>query len=137
MDFLRLLEVDTKLVTPEAHQSLLLAERVWREEGSPQEPRALSLVLEQILRRCLASGIWYAPVLLQRKKSLERGTWRPCRVASNSDSTRASAQALRTAAQNSNGSCLACGGTGIVVHHGGFSGSLCSCGAYLKSVQPH
>lgn len=133
MNVLQLLEVDTKLVTPEARQSLLLAERVWSEEGSPQEPRALSLVLEKILQRCMASGIWYAPVLLQRKKSLERGTWRPCRAPGKSDST--SAQALRAAAQGLNGLCPACGGTGIVVHRGGFSGSLCSCGAYLKDVQ--
>jgi hypothetical protein len=53
MEFLRLLEIDRSLVTPEAQKSLLLADRVWNEEGCPQEACALCGVLEKILRRCL------------------------------------------------------------------------------------
>jgi len=136
MDFLRLLEIDRKLVGPEAQQSLLLANRVWEEGGSPREPWAIVAVLEKILERCLVSGIWYAPVLLQRKKALERGTWRPSRSersagSAASHSTNATDGALQAAA----GNCSACGGTGIVIRTGGLSGSLCTCGAYLRSLK--
>ena len=77
MEFLRLLEIDRSLLAPEAEKSLLLADRVWCEEGCPREPSRLVAVLEKILQRCLSSGLWYAPILLRRKKGLERGTWRP------------------------------------------------------------
>ena len=77
MEFLRLLEIDRSLVAPEAEKSLLLADRVCCEERCPREPSRLVAVLEKILQRCLSSGLWYAPILLRRKKGLERGTWRP------------------------------------------------------------
>jgi len=71
------IEIDENLVAPEAQKSLLLADRVWNEEGRPRETWALCAVLEKILRRCLDSNIWYAPILLERRKALERGSWRP------------------------------------------------------------
>jgi hypothetical protein len=81
MDLLRLLQIDSSLIGPEARESLLLADRIWREAGAPREMWALVAALEEILRRCKESGIWYAPILLQRKKALERGTWRVPRAA--------------------------------------------------------
>jgi hypothetical protein len=133
MDFLRLLEIDRKLVGPEAERSLLLADRVWQEGGSPREPWAIVAVLEKILQRCLASDIWYAPVLLQRKKALERGTWRPSKLESSAFSAAShSTNAAHRIPQVTGGNCPECGGTGIVIRTGGLSGSLCACGAYLQ-----
>jgi hypothetical protein len=132
MEFLRLLEIDRSLVAPEAQKSLLLADRVWNEEGCPRETWALCGVLEKILRRCLDSNIWYAPVLLQRKKALERGSWRPHSFAAPPGrSSAASADEPQGSAER----CAECGGTGIVIRAGGFSGSLCSCGGYLSRVR--
>jgi len=73
----KLLEIDESRVPPEARRSILLAERIWREAGEPEERWKLTRLLEEILLRCIASGIWYAPILLQRKKAIERGTWLP------------------------------------------------------------
>jgi len=41
-------------VAPEAQKSLLLADRVWHEEGCPSDAARLGAVLEKILRRCIA-----------------------------------------------------------------------------------
>ena len=77
MNLIKYLEIDEAQVQPDARRSLLLAEKIWTENGSPLERWELVRVLEEILRRCIASGIWYAPMLLQRKKAIERDSWRP------------------------------------------------------------
>jgi hypothetical protein len=77
MNLIKYLEIDESQVHPDARRSLLLAEKVWTENGSPLDRWELVRVLEEILRRCIASGIWYAPMLLQRKKAIERDSWRP------------------------------------------------------------
>ena len=46
MEFLQLLQVDRSLVAPEAQETLLVADRVWHEEGCPQEVRARRLSRE-------------------------------------------------------------------------------------------
>jgi hypothetical protein len=136
MDLLRLLEIDRSLLAPEAEKSLLLADRLWCEDGCPREPRRLVETLEKILQRCLTSGIWYAPILLRRKKALERGTWRPSAHTSadrESAASRASASPARLG--KGDGHCAACGGTGVLVRAGGFTGTLCSCGIYLQRLR--
>ena len=143
MDLLRLLEIDRSLIGPEAGKSLLLAERVWSEEGCPRDSRGLVIVLEKILRRCVAYGIWYAPVFLQRKKALDRGTWRPAKPAARSlrgetahlsrgataDASRGAAPAAANAAAPP---CEKCGGAGVLNAPSGLSCMLCPCGAYMR-----
>ncbi len=143
MDLLRLLEIDRSLIDPEARRSLLVAEIVWREEGCPRETHALVGALEKILRRCGDSGIWYAPVLLQRKKALERGTWRvppqlaarlpqpPNAQARPGDSACA---AVPGGSDSAASACEKCGGSGVVNAPGGFTRTLCPCGGYLRRL---
>ena len=135
MEFLRLLEIDQNLVAPEAQKPLLLADSVWNEEGRPREAWTLCAVLEKVLRRCLDSNIWYAPILLQRKKALEHGSWRPRSIAARPGcSSAGTSVASADKQQGSAKSCAECGGTGIVICAGGFSASFCSCGAYLSRL---
>lgn len=77
MTLTKLLEIDESKIVREQQRSLLLAEKVWYEAGQPRERWELVRVLEEILLRCVASHIWYAPILLQRKKAIERDSWRP------------------------------------------------------------
>jgi hypothetical protein len=135
MEFTRFLEIDRNLVAPDAQKSLLLADRVWQEEGCPSDAAALIDTLEKILRRCHASQIWYAPVLLQRKKALERETWRPRSPVHPGSAAIPAAAASSGETESPEGTCAFCGGTGIVVRKGGFSGSMCSCGALLRRFQ--
>ena len=110
MEFLRLLEIDRSLLAPEAEKSLLLADRIWCEEGCPREPSRLVAVLEKILQRCLSSGLWYAPILLRRKKGLERGTWRPPACASCAgESPSLPATASPATRGKNDGDCATCG----------------------------
>jgi hypothetical protein len=136
MELLRLLQIDSSLIGSEARESLLVAERVWHEEGCPREGWALAAALEKILRRCAASGIWYAPVLLQRKKALERGTWRAAAQPSARALQREIAGPARAASPGAVDSagppCERCGGSGVVNAPAGTSGTLCECGAYLR-----
>ena len=122
-------------IVGEAQKSLLLADRMWHEEGCPSDAAALGAVLEKILRPCLASQIWCAPVLLQRRKALERGTWRLRTAMHRGNSTIPSAEASDGVTQSPSGSCTNCAGTRIVIHKDGFSGSMCSCGALLRRLQ--
>jgi hypothetical protein len=136
MEFLRLLEIDRSLVAPEAEKSLLLVDRVWCEEGCPREPSRLVAVLEKILQRCLSSGLWYAPILLRRKKGLERGTWRPPAYTSGGGkSPSLPASASPATREKSDEDCATCGGTGVIILPGGFTGTLCPCGTYLRRLQ--
>ncbi|HTQ61033.1 MAG TPA: hypothetical protein VMI32_12450 [Candidatus Solibacter sp.] len=135
MDLLRLLEIDRTLLVPEAEKSLLLADRLWCEDSCPREPGRLVETLEKILQRCLTSGIWYAPILPRRKKALERDAWKPSAYSSAGGESEASrARASTTRQGKGDESCAACGGTGILVRAGGFTGTLCSCGIYLQRL---
>jgi hypothetical protein len=44
----------------------------------------LCRLLERILRTCQQEGIRYPPILLRRKKEMQRGVWEPARVPSAS-----------------------------------------------------
>jgi hypothetical protein len=151
----RLLEIDRRIVRAEALDSLLYAERIWNECGCPAEGPALADALETILQRCAREAVYYAPILLQRKKALERGTWKPragstgfslCSprlphdnawlphdVAAAATAAPGSGRARGPAPTGEPLPCAACGGTGIVVGPGGRSGSLCACGAWRRS----
>lgn len=134
MDLLHLLEIDQSAVPQEAQRSLLLADRIWRERGAPRDRAGLCAALEEILRRCVSSGIWYAPVLLQRKKAIERGTWRPLRpqAARPAPTARSAGNAAAGPAQPGEQACRLCGGSGVLNAPGTYSGTLCECGAYLR-----
>jgi hypothetical protein len=140
MDLLRLLEIDRSLIPPEAQRSLLIAEMVWSNAGSPQDRAGLCAALEKTLQSCTRQGIWYAAVLLQRKKSLERGSWRPLaqlrrqvRQVQGPRSERISA-ALPVQMDDSD-ACSECRGSGIITAPGGKSGTFCSCGIYLTRLR--
>ena len=87
MSLRRLLEVDTRLVTEPQEKAMLFAESVWLRAGSPQGRRPLILLLENIMRGCTENGYEYPPVLLKRKKQLERGDWTPRQLATGSANT--------------------------------------------------
>jgi hypothetical protein len=115
MTLIRLLGIHTQMVRPEAQASLDLAARIWAKHGWPEEPDALAEALEETLTRCVEQGIFYAPILLQRKKALERGTWKP-RLAG------------APPPKGAEGQCVRCGGTGSYLEAG--TGYLCPCGAW-------
>jgi hypothetical protein len=111
----RVLDIDAKLVHAEEERALLLARRLWEEEGRPTERQALCGVLEGILTVCQREGIRYPAILLRRKKELERGTWAP--------------KSASAAPADSPGDpeCSLCGGAGTIANPGGLSGRLCEC----------
>jgi hypothetical protein len=115
MTLLRLLEIKKQMVRPDAEASLELAERIWAKHGSPESPDDLVEALEEVLTRCVERGMLYAPILLQRKKALERGTWKP----------RATDVMPPKGAE---GVCAKCGGSGS--YYMGGLGHLCPCGAW-------
>ena len=128
MTLTRLLEINLKLVKPDESSSLGLADRIWREYGSPTGVLELTDVLEKVISECGESGIRYAPILLQRKKALHRGTWTPSveHVLLHSHATR-----------EASGGCPTCGDTGVVIVRGGRGGNLFPCEAWKKrSARP-
>jgi hypothetical protein len=127
MTLTRLLEINTRLVKPIESPSLGLAERIWRECSSPTEVRALIDVLEKVLSECCRDGIRYAPILLQRKKALHRGTWTP------SAEHIAPVISAMQAASGGDG-CPRCGDTGVVMVRGGRGATLCPCEAWKKQL---
>ena len=162
MNLIKYLEIDESQVHSDARRSLLLADKIWTENGSPLERWELVRVLEEILRRCIASGIWYAPMLLQRKKAIERDSWRPrpreamrtatpprlCNVApatvqtvglpaapsatAPGDLLLKNAPAATTASHE----CPVCHGTALKVHADGFRGVCFRCNAWEKGLPP-
>jgi hypothetical protein len=71
-------------------------------------------VLEEVLQRCGRQGIRYAPILLQRKKALQRGTWKP-------EPTPQSASQDSNKSDRDHSSCQECGGSGYRFMDGGRS----------------
>jgi hypothetical protein len=139
MDLLRLLEIDRSLIPPEAQRSLLIAEMVWSNAGSPQDKAGLCAALEKTLQSCTRQGIWYAAVLLQRKKALERGTWRPLAQLRRAQPAaiappRGPAVHITSEEGATDAPCPQCGGTGIQTASDGRSGTFCSCGIYLARL---
>lgn len=120
-----LLEINSRLVRPEELASLGVAERLWRGFGCPTGVRELIDLLEKVLLECGQCGIRYAPILLQRKKALHRGTWAPQVYVASVDSG-------ITESNSSDGVCSKCGGSGYMPVNGGRSMDLCPCEGWKK-----
>jgi hypothetical protein len=95
MNLRRLLEVESRLLTEQQEKAMRFAESAWMKAGSPTERRPLIVLLENTMKGCIENGHEYPPVLLKRKKQLERGDWAPRQVArTNSHSNPAFHQAI-------------------------------------------
>ena len=116
MTLTRLLEIDRALLTLDESRGLALAELLWNRAGRPAEIGALCRALENILGACQSEGLRYPPILLRRKKELERAAWAP--QAPNEAEPEAAA---------GEPACVLCGGTGSIPNPGGLSGRLCEC----------
>jgi hypothetical protein len=79
-----LLKVETRFITEQQEKATRLAEREWIRAGCPRERCALIALLENIILACSECGYEYPPVLLKRKKQLERGEWTPQKPVSAS-----------------------------------------------------
>lgn len=116
MTLTRLLEIDRALLTSDESRGLALAELLWNRAGRPAETGALCRALENILGACQSEGLRYPPILLRRKKELERAAWAP--QAPNEAEAEAAA---------GEPACTLCGGAGSIPNPGGLSGRLCEC----------
>ena len=114
MTLTRLLEIDRALLTPDESRGLALAELLWSRAGRPAETGALCRALERILGACQSEGLRYPPILLRRKKEMERAAWAPQPADEAEDAAGEPA-------------CALCGGTGSIPNPGGLSGRLCEC----------
>jgi hypothetical protein len=77
MSLQRLLELDGKYIAEHQQRGLGIAELTWVKLGSPTERKGLIACLENAIVRCIDAGVEYPPILLRRKKELERGEWAP------------------------------------------------------------
>jgi len=127
MTLTRLLEINSRLIRPSEASSLGLADRIWREYGCPTGVRELTDILEKVLSECCQDGIRYAPILLQRKKALHRGTWMP-----SAESTVPPSGGTQAASYGDR--CPKCGDSGVMAVRGGRGGTLCPCDAWKKKV---
>jgi hypothetical protein len=131
----RLLEIKLRLLKYEDHRGLTFAERLWRERGSPTAPAELSEVLETILEACQREGLSYPPILLRRRKELQRGVWKPSlRVSAAPTSPpprslpgQASLLALPPGEPLTPVDCQLCGNKGFVVDAERQTARSCSC----------
>jgi hypothetical protein len=126
MTLTRLLEIETRFLRPGDATSLGMADGIWRRRDCPTDPRGLADVLEEAMKECSRSGVYYAAVILKRKRALERGTWKPNPVFCNVPKADASPQT----GLNGN-ECAQCHGTGSIqtwTH-----ASICGCGAWKIS----
>jgi len=114
MTLTRLLEIDRALLNPDEQRGLALAECLWDRAGRPTEAAALCPTLEAILGACCREGLRYPPILLRRKKELERRAWAPRARAEPSGSP-------------GDPGCALCGGVGSIPNPDGRSGRLCEC----------
>ena len=86
MTLTRVLEIVPHFLADEHRDGLMFAERLYAHAGSPTEKQALSDQLEKIIVACQREGLWYPPVLLKRKKQLQRREWSP-RIAQRAAET--------------------------------------------------
>lgn len=129
MTLTKLLEVNLRLLEPGDATRLAYAESLWRSRGCPCEPSALCEVLELILVRSQREGIGYPPIVLKRKRQLERGFWKPRTAPSPTVGGTANASV-------SQAGCPLCRGWGMVVNPDG-SGRFCSCEAGERQKFPN
>ena len=150
--FCQLLEINRKFVLREETESLRLAETVWQQDGRPTDTHELRRTIEKILRVCVREGIIYAPVLLLRKKTLDRGTWAPNQRRHATGSHPAKTNSVSIGAVSAltppgysttqsfpvvppvGNACKQCGGSGLIAAPGGLSASWCPCGQYMRNV---
>lgn len=125
MTLTRLLEINLQLIRDEDDRGLQLAERVWRLQGAPSEAQALTDTIERCLRKCTEEGIPYPPILLKRKKQIERGAWLP-RTKSDSGSS-------DSLASEGNPNCPRCNGSGLVLIENGSHATMCECNKWMRS----
>jgi hypothetical protein len=130
MTLTRLLEVTMKFVKAHELASIGMAERIWREGGGPTSVRELTDLLEKTITDCRQCGIRYAPILLQRKKALQRGTWTPqvCPATLGGGTSELI---------GGDGGCVKCGGSGYMPTKGGTSMDLCPCEGWKKRSGPN
>jgi hypothetical protein len=79
-----LFELESRLLDERHETAMHYAESAWMDAGSPRERRALIAVLESVIVGCNDRGLEYPPVILKRKKQLERGDWTPRKTVSAS-----------------------------------------------------
>ena len=125
MTLTRLLEIDLSFLQYAEERALRVADKIWREKGAPVEPEPLSQVLEATLRYCVEEGITYPPILLKRKKQLQRNAWKP--------NLQSHLQEARRRANADGSFCTRCEGRGFFNLPNG-SGSLCPCGAWNSTI---
>jgi hypothetical protein len=97
MTLTRVLEIVPQFLAAEDLAGLMFAERLYANSGSPTEKQALSDELEKIIVACQREGVSYPPVLLKRKKQLQRREWSP-RIAQRAAETRAESSSAIPAA---------------------------------------
>ena len=77
MTLTKLLEIDHRFLRVEDEMGLAFAEKLFSAAGAPTRGRALIEALENVLVACKRESLVYPPIILRRKKELQRGTWRP------------------------------------------------------------
>ena len=105
MTLTRLLEIESRLLSRAARSSMEIAQQVWAEHGRPVDGPSLIEVLEEAMQTCQQGGVRYPPILLKRKKELQRGEWSPPELEE--------------------GICLECDGRGFVSD--GRTYTMCRC----------
>lgn len=133
MTLTRLLGIERKLLRYEDERGLQIAESVWESRGCPIEGEALCETLELVLCRCTESGIPYPPIVLKRKKQLERGSWSPDskHVANDRKFVPSGSGILKEGKPD----CPKCGGSGYVIVEGGCHSTFCECNKWHPSQQ--
>jgi len=72
-----LLELDERFLKYEDRDSLEMAARLWEKAGRPRARRELIEFLENVLKGYQRECRHYAPILLRRKRELQRCDWKP------------------------------------------------------------
>ena len=133
MTLTRLLGIEARLLSKAARGSMEFAEEIWTMHGRPVDGPSLVEVLEEVLQSCRDAHIRYAPILLRRKKELERGEWSPLEVEEwapepEPQLPRPKASGIDAAAEDIfalTKACQVCGGKGSVFV--GDRSRLCAC----------
>jgi hypothetical protein len=128
-----LLEIDLRLIFPIERPAMAYAESLWKNCGSPTKPKSLSRVLERIMVTCQREGVRYPPILLLRRKELQRGLWSP--EPPPRDAPPAALPGPAAGEPLLPVDCGVCANKGFVRDANG-SGRLCSCWAQRTGAGP-
>jgi hypothetical protein len=113
MTLCRLLEIKMSLLRAEDHPAVEIAERAWSKAGRPITRRGLIAFLEAFVTTAVAEGYGYPPILLRRKREMQRGDWAPRETRQEESAVEVRADA-----------CPTCKGLGFIAAANG-TGSLC------------